>query len=206
MSSQSRPALDALRAEVARLQTGGNPHPPPRSSPESTPSGDDRTPAARDPHAVAKAIVLRQLTNSPKTRAQLERALAKRECDPAVAREVLDRLAEVGLVDDAAYAELYVRSKQNSRGVAKAMLSRELRAKGVAADTAADVLDAVPDAVEEERARALVRTRLKRLNGLDRSVQVRRLAGLLARKGYPSGLAGRVVFEEIALSAEHVRD
>ena len=132
--------------------------------------------------------------------------MAKRECDPEVAREVLDRLTEVGLVNDQAYAELYVRSKQNSRGVAKSTLRRELREKGVAGDTAADVLDAVPDAAEEERARALVRTRLKRLNGLDRSVQVRRLAGLLARKGYPSGLAGRVVFEEIDRSAEHARD
>lgn len=209
MSTQSRPDLGALRAEVARLQAGGRPHPPPQSSPQAIPSGDEPVaghPNARDPHAIAKAIVLRQLANSPKTRAQLQGALAKRECDPEVAREVLDRLTEVGLVNDEAYAELYVRSKQNSRGVAKSVLRRELREKGVAADSVADVMNAVPEAAEEDRARALVRTRLPRLHGLDRSVQVRRLAGLLARKGYPSGLASRVVFEEIDQSAEHSRD
>lgn len=210
-------------------------HPPPGSPPDTTPSGGDSSelgsaavPAdadsrrrsrrstagaeargdanARDPQALAKAIVLRQLTNSPKTRAQLEQALARRECDPEVAREVLDRLTDVGLIDDEAYARMYIRSKQNTRGLAKSALRRELRTKGVSADLAADALGEVSDAAEEERARALVRTRLPRLHGLERSVQVRRLAGLLARKGYPPGLASKIVFEELDRAAEHTRD
>jgi len=155
---------------------------------------------------VAKAIVLRQLTNSPKTRAELEEALAKRDCDPLVAKDVLDRLTEVGLVDDAAYAQMFVRSKQRRSGLAASALRRELRAKGVDPDTAGAAVDDVSPALEEERARELVRSRLKRLHGLDRAVQVRRLAGLLARKGYPSGMASKIIFDEIDQTAEHARD
>ena len=183
------------RAGRGRRQPGGD---------DDRGAGDSRP--ARDPHAVAKAIVLRQLTNSPKTRAQLEQALAKRECVPQVAREVLDRLTEVGLVDDTAYAQIFVRSKQQTRALAKSALRRELRTKGVDDETAAEVLDGLSDAAEEEQARELVRARIPRLHGLDRQVQVRRLAGLLARKGYPSSIAGRVVFEELDLAAEHRRD
>ena len=159
-----------------------------------------------DPAGVARAIVLRQLSQAPRTRSQLLATLLRRGCDPQVASAVLDRFTEVGLIDDAAYAELYVRSKQASRSLAKPALRRELRTKGVDTQTAADVLDAVSDADEEERARALVRSRIARLHGLDRCVQVRRLAALLARKGYPSALAARVVFEELDRSAEHARD
>ena len=160
----------------------------------------------RDPYAVAKAIVLRQLANSPKTRAQLASALAARECAPDVAEAVLDRLTEVGLIDDEAFAQVYVRSKQRSRGLATSALRRELRDKGVDADLAAEVLGAVSTNEEVERARALVRARLARLHGLDRVVQVRRLAGMLARKGYPAGLARTVIFEEVDQAAEHRRD
>ena len=222
MTDHTPADLSALRAAIGRIEAGGMPHhSPPGSSPDATPSGDDRTQparddeephpasrgkAARDPHAVAKAIVLRQLTNSPKTRAELEEALAKRDCDPLVAKDVLDRLTEVGLVDDAAYAQMFVRSKQRRSGLAASALRRELRAKGVDPDTAGAAVDDVSPALEEERARELVRSRLKRLHGLDRAVQVRRLAGLLARKGYPSGMASKIIFDEIDQTAEHARD
>ncbi len=213
-----RPGLDALRAEIGRIEAGGRPHHrPPTPSPDDSPSGDgtpvrpqspadDGPEAARDPHAVARAIVLRQLENSPRTRSELAAKLGERGCDPAVAQEVLDRLTEVGLVDDAAYAEMYVRSKQVTRGLSRQALAHDLRRKGVPDDIASEVLDRVDSAYESERARDLVRARLPRLHGLDRDVQIRRLAGLLTRKGYASGLVTRVVLEELDRSAEHQRD
>ncbi|MFN8097069.1 MAG: regulatory protein RecX [Dermatophilaceae bacterium] len=217
-----RPGLDALRAAMGSIQAGGRPRPrPPTPSPDATPSDDGTAVArprdresrqagggeeARDPHAVARAIVLRQLENSPKTRSQLAAKLAERGCDRAVAEDVLDRLTEVGLIDDAAYAEMYVRSRQVTRGLSRQALAHDLRRKGVAEDIASDVLDRVDPAFEGERARQLVRARLPRLHGLDRDVQIRRLAGLLTRKGYGSGLVMRVVLEELDLSAEHRRD
>ena len=157
-------------------------------------------------HDFARQIVLRQLTHAPKTRAQLEQALAKRDCDPTVAATVLDRLEEVGLVDDEAYAGMLVRSQQAGRGLARRALAQNLRQKGVADDVAESVLDEIDPAAEEEQARELVEKRLRRLHGLDVIVQKRRLAGMLARKGYPSEVSMRVIREALAATPEHHRD
>ncbi|MEO7267597.1 MAG: regulatory protein RecX [Knoellia sp.] len=159
-----------------------------------------------DAHDFARQIVLRQLTKAPKSRAQLEQALAKRDCDPDVAAAVLDRLEEVGLVDDEAYAGMLVRSQQAGRGLARRALAQNLRQKGVSVEVAETVLDEVDPAAEEERARELVDKRLRRLHGLDDIVQKRRLAGMLARKGYPSELSMRVIREALAATPEHHRD
>ena len=83
-----------------------------------------------DPHDVARRIVLRQLAMGPRTRRQLEDKLRDRGCDPQVAARVLDRMGEVGLVDDEAYAEMFVRSRQETKGLAAGALRHELRAKG----------------------------------------------------------------------------
>lgn len=224
----TRGDLDALRAQIARVQAGSRAPGAARREPSRTPEGrsteehmsrpgegagstdDEAAPgssdAARDPHSLARAIVLRQLENSPKTRRQLEVKLTERGCDPAVAAEVLDRLTQVGLVDDVAYAEMFVRAKQVTRGLSRQALTHELRRKGVADEVAAEVIGGVDSASDAERARDLVRARLPRLLGLQRDVQIRRLSGLLARKGYPSGLVMRVVLEEVDALPEHRRD
>ncbi|MCE1180221.1 MAG: recombination regulator RecX [Micrococcales bacterium] len=183
------------RRTARRAASGGAPPPDPEAQ--------DPEPDAED---VARRIVLRQLTGSPKSRAQLEEALRKRNCPDDVASRVLDRMSEVGLVDDEAYAAMLVRSKQSSRGLARRALRQELRTKGVDDATADAVLADVPDADEEERARELVAKRLRSMHGLDATVQTRRLAGMLARKGYPPGLAMRVVREAVAEAPEHRRD
>jgi len=159
-----------------------------------------------DPHEVARQIVLRLLTGSAKSRSQLESALRRRGCAAEVAAAVLDRMQEVGLVDDVAYADGVVRSTQAGRGLARAAMARELRAKGVDDETAREALAAVDDATEEETARRLVDKRLRQLHGLDVVVQTRRLAGMLARKGYSSELSLRVIRDAVADSPEHRRD
>lgn len=170
------------------------------------PSPDPVAGAEPDPHDVARAIVLRQLTMAPRSRAELEAALRRRGCADEVAHAVLDRLTEVGLVDDAAYASMLVRSRQATRGLARRALAQELRRKGIDRDLAEEVLAEVDPAVEEESARQLVERRLGSMTGLDATVQTRRLAGMLARKGYPSDIVMRVVREALRGLPEHQRD
>ncbi|NLJ54225.1 MAG: regulatory protein RecX, partial [Intrasporangiaceae bacterium] len=117
---------------------------------------------------------------SPKSRHQLRQKLRQRNCPDEVAEAVLDRMTEVGLVDDAKYAEALVRSKQVSRGLSKRALAHELRQKGVDKDTADSVLDQVDPTEEEDRAKALVAARMPRLRGMERDTVMRRLAGMLA--------------------------
>ena len=177
------------------------------SPPPADPEADPRTRGAEpDPVEWAREIVLRLLPGTPKTRSQLAEALRRRDCPEEVAQEVLDRLEDVGLVDDTEFAANFVRNQQQSRGLSARALAQKLRAKGVDADTVEVALEEADPALEDEQARELVAKKLRTMHGLDVMVQKRRLAGMLARKGYSSELSMRVIREAIANSDEHQRD
>ena len=157
----------------------------------------DETPEA-DPESVAKGIVLRRLTAAPRSRAELAADLAAREVPDDVATRVLDRFTEVGLVDDQAYAQMLVRTRRDSRGLARRALQQELRRKGVGDEDVAAALDGLTVDEETATAEALVAKRLPSTRGLTYETRVRRLAGMLARKGYNAGLAHQVVRDALA--------
>jgi regulatory protein len=159
-----------------------------------------------DPEAVGRKILLDLLTGRARTRSELAAALAKKRVPEPLAASLLDRFEEVGLVDDAAFAREWVRSRQSSRGLARRALAQELRRKGIDEQTARDALDEVDPDDEVESARRLVRRKLRGAAALDRAVAIRRLTGMLARKGYAAGLAMRVVREELEAVGHDVAD
>ncbi|MCU1434554.1 MAG: RecX family transcriptional regulator [Pseudarthrobacter sp.] len=163
--------------------------------------------AEPDPATVARAIVLRQLTSSAKSRLQLARKLAERNIPEDVAEAVLDRFQEVRLIDDADFADMWVRSRSQSRKLAKGALRRELSDKGIDADTAAAALEQLSDADEEAAARLLVERKLRPGTDLsdrtERDKTTRRLASMLARKGYQPAQAFRVVGEVLDARLGH---
>ena len=159
-----------------------------------------------DPDAVAKAIVLRQLSMAPRSRSQLEKKLRQRGCDEEVAARVLARMTEVGLVDDEAYAEMLVRSRQSGKGLARRALAHELRKQGIDQEVAEEALEQVGAGDERVKAEQLVEKKLRTMRGLAPDVQARRLAGMLARKGYPGEIAWPVIRDAIDGLPEHQRD
>jgi regulatory protein len=150
-----------------------------------------------DPESVARTIILTKLTAQARSRAELAEALAARAVPDEVATKVLDRFEEVGLVNDAAYAEMWVRSRQRSRGLSRRALGQELRRKGVDDELIRDSLDTIDPADEEAAARDLVARKIRSMSRLDSATQLRRLTGMLARKGYPASLAFRVAREAV---------
>ena len=150
-----------------------------------------------DPHERARQICLRLLAARPRTRAELEAALGRKGVAGETSRAVLDRLAEVGLIDDEAFAESLVHSGHAYQGLGRRALTAQLRRRGVAEPTASAAVAAVDGAAEEQRARELVRRRLATVAAADEATAIRRLVGLLARKGYPPGLSYRVVRDEL---------
>jgi regulatory protein len=163
----------------------------------------------RDPVEQARAICLRLLTGTPRTRRQLADALRKREIPDEAAEEVLSRFEEVGLINDSAFAEAWVESRHHGRGLARRALARELRTKGVDATLIDEAVSQLDSEQEEETARDLVDRKLRATRGLDRDKRLRRLAGMLARKGYPEGMALRVVrraLDEEGEDTEHLGD
>ncbi len=182
----------ALRA--TRRVGGGPSGPTPGSLADAGPEPD--------PESVARTILLRRLAAAPRTRAQLASDLAAREVPAEVAERVLDRFVEVGLIDDAAFAETWVRTRHAGRGLSRSALRRELREKGVDDETVATAVDAIDVDDEAAAARALVARRLPATRGLARAARTRRLVGQLARKGYSGGMAMAVVREALAAEGE----
>ncbi|MCB5910548.1 recombination regulator RecX [Streptomyces pinistramenti] len=156
----------------------------------------------RTPEEQARAICLRLLTGAARTRSQLADALRKRDIPDDVADTVLSRYVEVGLIDDAAFADAWVESRHHGRGLARRALARELRTKGVESEVIDEAVGRLDSEQEESTARELVDRKLRATRGLDRDKRLRRLAGMLARKGYPQGLALRVVRQALEEEGE----
>ncbi len=165
--------------------------PPPREAPADA---EERGPEA-DHEAIARKILLDQLTGQARSRAELATKLARKHVPDEVAGPLLDRFEEVGLVDDASFAREWTQSRQTSRGLARRALGVELRRKGVAQEVIDEALEQVSDDDERAAARRLVERKLRSVAGLDQQVQVRRLVGMLGRKGYGPGVSFAVVRE-----------
>ncbi|PZS39494.1 MAG: recombination regulator RecX [Pseudonocardiales bacterium] len=149
------------------------------------------------PAAQAQGICLRLLTARPCSRAELADALHKRGIPEEVGEPVLDRLSEVGLINDAAFAESAVHSAHRYRGLGRRALRTELRRRGVQSETVDHAVAGLRPEDEEQRARELVQRKLRTSTVRDASALARKLAGMLARKGYSEGLAWRVVRDEL---------
>lgn len=150
----------------------------------------------------AREYLLRALTASARTRQRLSKGLAERDVETVLAERLLDRFVELGLVNDAEYAQTLARTRFAERGLARRAIADEMRHKGFEQHDVGPALEQISDEDEETAARKLVRGRLKRISSLARDVQYRRLAGFLGRKGYSSGLAMRVIKEELAAHAD----
>ncbi|GAF45791.1 recombination regulator RecX [Rhodococcus wratislaviensis] len=145
----------------------------------------------------AKDLCLRLLTDRARSRAELAERLAKKGYSAEIAERVLDRLAEVGLVNDADFAQQWVHSRHTYSGKGKRALALELRRKGIGQDDAAEALAQIDSEDERARATELVAKKLRTVSADDRDRAVRRLVSMLARRGFPQGMAFEVVKEQL---------
>nr|WP_184484905.1 regulatory protein RecX [Saccharopolyspora gloriosae] len=159
---------------------------------------EERPPGVpQSPEASARDVVYRLLAVRARSRAELRQALLRKEIDEDVADAVLQKFVDAGLVDDAEFAEAWVSERQRNQGLSRKALGYELRRKGVEEHLVAEALSTVDTDAEQERARELVRRKLRSLTVDDPEKRLRRLVGMLARKGYPEGMAFRVVKDEL---------
>jgi regulatory protein len=133
-----------------------------------------------------------------RTRFELAAALEDRNVPVEAATRVLDRLVAVGLIDDLAFSESFIQSRQGERGLARREIARQLRAKGVAEDTVRSAVDRIDSGAERVAAMRLVQRRVRSMNGLDSATKVRRLSAMLARKGYSPALSYSIVKDVLA--------
>lgn len=185
---------------MARVRSAGGS----ACAPPAEPSESDhrRADPEADPEDVARTICLRLLTARARTRAELRDALAARGVPDSASTTVLDRLSAVGLVDDRAFADSYVVSRQRDRGLAVREISRQLRNKGVDETVITTAVEAAAGEAEAEAARQLVLRKLRSMSRLTPEARTRRLVAMLARKGYPPSMAFQVVREAVGTVSE----
>jgi regulatory protein len=165
----------------------------------------DRGPQA-DAESVARTIVLAKLTSRAQSRGELAKALAAKNVPPEIAVDVLNRFEKVGLVDDQAFADAWVESRRESRGLAGRALAHELRRKGISDDVVESSVARINPDDERASARLLVERKLRSMGRLDHPTRVRRLTGLLGRKGYSGSVARSVIQEALADQGEDGSD
>ena len=159
-----------------------------------------------DPDNVARIVCLRLLDRRAYTRAELSSALRKRGVPDESAQRVLDRFAELGLIDDAALADGYALAQHRERGLAGRAVAMKLRQRGIDEEAVRTAVGQIDRDSEVAAATALVQRRLRSLRELPEPVQARRLVGLLARKGYPPGLAHEVVRDALRALGTQIED
>ena len=162
----------------------------------------DRAAEEADPYTRAKTIVYNQLAYSAKTRGQLRKKLQSEGFEAELIEPLLDKFEAAKLIDDAEYAETFVRQKSRTKKLSRAALRRELAERGVRGEEAENALAQRTDEQECEDAAELVRKKLR--PGMDLSDRAekdrvtRRLLGMLARRGYSSSVSMSVIREELA--------
>ena len=181
--------LRRLGVEPIQAEASSPAHPATSASDVATTAED----AEADPELIARTIALRKLTAQARTRHELAGALRSRNVPEDTASEVLDRLGEVGLIDDAAFAEDWVASRQQRRHLSRSALRQELQRKGVAREQIDQALEQVTSDAEYHAALDLARRKHAGMSGLEPAVCYRRLAGALARRGFAPAVISRVL-------------
>lgn len=161
-----------------------------------TSESDAATPDGRATQLeVARRIALDLLAVRARSEHELRRAMARRKVPGDIADELISRFVEVGLIDDTAFAATLVRSRSEFSHRGRARIRQELREKGVDREVAEEVLAELDPADERAAALELAYRRVRSMGSLEPHVAYRRLAGMLARRGYGPGTVASVLAE-----------
>ncbi len=153
----------------------------------------------------AENVSMHALTRRGMSRWELERILHSREIDQEVVEAELDRLEGVGLLDDAALAETFVRTQHDRKGLGRGAITAELRRRHIDQEHIDAALEQVDDDDEQTRATELAIKRAGQLSSYDLETAKRRLHGFLSRKGYSSPVVRAAVDEALSARSSGVR-
>ena len=120
------------------------------------------------------------------------------EAAPDIAAAVVERLTEVGLLDDAAYARRLARHLTEYKQYPRRRVEQELRRKGLAPDHVRDAVDALDG---EDFSLALALLQKKYYNKVNDPKGRQQVTAALARRGFSYGAIRRAM-EEFGLQNE----
>jgi regulatory protein len=143
--------------------------------------------AATERHDKTLNAALRLLEQRPRSVAELRQRLQRKAHEPEAIEAAIERLGDLGMIDDTAFSRYWVDNRQAFRPRGAVAIRNELQRKGVKRD----VIDAVlndpdrPDVDEFAQALELARKALpKYASAPDRASFQRKLGSFLMRRGY----------------------
>ena len=144
---------------------------------------------------VAHTIALNALVARAKSKGELLVHLKKRGVEDDVAKAIIYRLQEAGLINDVEFAKAWTQSRRTSKKLSKRIIAGELRTRGVDQSSIDEALDEIGDEDEYRMAFCLAMKKFSTMSRLDSDVQIRRIQSLLQRKGFGFDVIGRVIRE-----------
>ncbi|HZT41046.1 MAG TPA: regulatory protein RecX [Chthonomonadaceae bacterium] len=155
----------------------------------------------------ARAVALRFMGYTARSRAEVERRLTRAEFPPEVVTAVLDELEERGWLDDAQLAQAWVADRADRKKYGRRRLAAELKRKGVDKETLQEAVGAIADADEMERALAAARMKwhpevLETADSSALQAEKRRLAEFLQRRGFSWEIITQVLAQLMANKRE----
>lgn len=133
----------------------------------------------------ARQHLLNLLDRGAKSSRELRTKMLEREVPENLVNHLIERFTEVGLIDDAGFAESLVNNRRSYKRLSKSAIKRDLIAKGLSIEIAEQSVAQISIDDETELAKELAAKRISQLSRFDRDVRYRRLSGYLSRKGYP---------------------
>jgi len=152
----------------------------------------------------AKNVAYYWINQSDKTRKELYDKIKAKGITDDVANELLDKMVDLGYIDDERYAENFVTSKMTYEKLGHQAILYKLKNKGIEQHIIDNALLAIGDEDTEENARILAEKRLYPTRNLEKNKRIQNIAAFLARRGYSGSIAFKISREAVdqALSSQ----
>jgi regulatory protein len=147
---------------------------------------------SKDEGEKAYQRALNFISYRPRSNSEVERNLRKHAVSDEIIEEVVERLLSKGILDDVAFAELWIENRSAFRPRGRYALRSELRQKGIQ-DAVIDL--ALIDIDEESLARLATQKKLKQLAGLEWNQFRSKLSAYLSRRGFEYSLVSEICKE-----------
>jgi len=130
-------------------------------------------------------VALRYLNYRPRSEQELRQRLSQHGFNQETVSQTVQRLQEMGQVNNLAFAQFWVENRQAFRPRSQLRLRRELQAKGIERETVETVVSGLDD---EENAYRIAQKKRINWDGSDTRLWRRRMGAYLSRQGFSYGV------------------
>ena len=168
-----------------------------KESGQAKPLGDEGEESAStverssaEPAGACYQAALKLLTYRARAEAEMKQRLSRKGFAEADIERTVERLKAAGLIDDAAFAKAWTENRAMGSPRSAYVVKRELRTKGIDADTAEEASSTIDD---PEAAYRAALPRLNRLAQLPGDEARHKLADFLRRRGFGWAVIERTI-------------